>query len=242
MNLNLKRAPAELAPCKTEVWPVIHYVNIATALVNVDIAVKCGCDGVFLIRMDGTSHSTELLGAAKAIRSRFPDIKIGINWLELYPASALELNVKLEVDVTWLDNCGATSEGLDGRGIELQMMHRNTPNHRVFAGVAFKYQKPEPNPPLAARIVLQKNWIPTTSGTTTGSAPDLEKIKSLFEAVGRENLAVASGITPDNISVFLPYVSKFLVATGISRTFYDFDLNLLSALMLEVKKFNEHSP
>ena len=74
-------------------------------------------------------------------------------------------------------------------------------------------------------------FIPTTSGAVTVSAPDVSKIKVMGEFVGRENLAVASGITPENISLFIPFCENFLVSTGISKSFYEFDLQRLKSLV-----------
>jgi hypothetical protein len=36
-------------------------------------------------------------------------------------------------------------------------------------------------------------------------------------------LAVASGITSENIEIFKPHVDVFMVATGISANFHDLD-------------------
>ena len=84
-------------------------------------------------------------------------------------------------------------------------------------GVAFKKQR-EVSPihyKLSAEIATGFMDIVCTSGTKTGSAPDVEKIKQFREGCGREKvLAVASGITPDNITEFIPYLDCVLVATG----------------------------
>lgn len=43
------------------------------------------------------------------------------------------------------------------------------------------------------------------------------------EAVDEHRLAVASGVTPENVQDYLPYVDDFLVATGISKNFHTLD-------------------
>jgi predicted TIM-barrel enzyme len=63
----------------------------------------------------------------------------------------------------------------------------------------------------------------TTSGMATGSAPAVEKIRSMREAIGKHPLAIASGMTPENVSQFMPYADAFLVATGISKSSYELD-------------------
>ena len=81
--------------------------------------------------------------------------------------------------------------------------------------------------------------VVTTSGTQTGYAPDVEKVAVMRRALderalalssgglpGSEEgnaLAIASGVTPVNIEVFLPYVDAYLVATGIEDRFGVFD-------------------
>ncbi len=50
------------------------------------------------------------------------------------------------------------------------------------------------------------------------------------EAIGDHALAVASGITPENVGDFLPYVDAFLVASGIEKRFGYFDAGKLGAL------------
>lgn len=68
---------------------------------------------------------------------------------------------------------------------------------------------------LSASIATSFMDVVCTSGVKTGSAPDLEKIKSIRQGCGRDRvLAIASGITPENVIDFLPYANCLLVATG----------------------------
>lgn len=61
--------------------------------------------------------------------------------------------------------------------------------------------------------------VVTTSGPGTGEPPTVEKLATMRQALGDRALAVASGITPENVEPFLPYVDAFLVATGIEHRF-----------------------
>jgi hypothetical protein len=54
-------------------------------------------------------------------------------------------------------------------------------------------------------------------------------------ALGRSPLAVASGITPDNVCEYLPHADCFLVATGISQSFHDLDPRRVARLVAEVR-------
>jgi predicted TIM-barrel enzyme len=52
--------------------------------------------------------------------------------------------------------------------------------------------------------------------TKTGSAPDIQKLEEIRSNIGYETrLALASGVTEENISLFLPTVDTFLVASSI---------------------------
>lgn len=58
------------------------------------------------------------------------------------------------------------------------------------------------------------------------------------EALGDLPLAIASGITPDNIKRYLPYADCYLVATGISKSFTELDEARLRALVGRVRHFD----
>jgi len=95
------------------------------------------------------------------------------------------------------------------------------PLHATFIliGVAFKKQRivDSSNYKLAASIASHFMDVVCTSGQKTGSAPDINKIRAFREACGDTCLAVASGITPDNISQYSNMVDIILVATGKFR-------------------------
>jgi predicted TIM-barrel enzyme len=60
------------------------------------------------------------------------------------------------------------------------------------------------------------------------------KIQAMKLALGDSPLAIASGITPENIRRYLPHADAFLVATGISRSFTELDPEKLKTLMRHV--------
>jgi predicted TIM-barrel enzyme len=79
--------------------------------------------------------------------------------------------------------------------------------------------------------------VVTTSGPGTGRAAEVTKIQRMREALGDAPLAIASGITPENVDQYLPYADCFLVATGISRSDGEFDSRRVLALVERVKSF-----
>ena len=74
-----------------------------------------------------------------------------------------------------------------------------------------------------------------TSGPGTGHAADVEKVISLraglLGGLGDHAMALASGVTPENVRSYLPYVQAFLVGTGIEKTLGVFDPAKIEALL-----------
>ena len=54
---------------------------------------------------------------------------------------------------------------------------------------------------------------------------------------GDTPLAIASGITPENVEVYLPFADSFLVATGISRSFTELDPSKVRMLVQRVRSY-----
>ena len=104
-----------------------------------------------------------------------------------------------------------------------------------FGGVAFKYQRPVEDLTRAARLAVRYMDVVTTSGPGTGIAAARDKIAEMKEAVGGFPLAIASGITPENVSDYLDVTDCFLVATGISRSFTELDLQKVCMLIEQVR-------
>lgn len=210
-----------------QIYPVIHYKDDETTINEAKIAHNAGADGVFLISHLGSNE--RLIPLAVEIK-KLLGFKVGLNFLgddAIYTAKVVKDN---DLDMVWSDYCGVSSLGLSFEGFELQAWARQNKQIDVFASVAFKYQAEEPNPKLAAQLADSAGFIPTTSGSGTGQAPTVDKISSMYKATGGK-LAVASGMTPDNISEFKPYLSHVLVSTGISKDEYHFDEEKINAFI-----------
>lgn len=212
-----------------KIFPVIHFINRTTALDEAAKASHAGADGIFLISHRG--NDLELLTVACEIRVHFPELSIGVNFLSFDALEAAFRARTSGLPMVWGDNVGVNSKGLSDMGLSVaaQKMAGGS-GFDVFASVAFKYQSHEPNPVLAAENALRSGFIPTTSGSATGRAPELGKIISMSEATGGV-LAVASGMTPDNVGIYAPYLSHILVATGIAIDEHRMDPTKLQTLM-----------
>ncbi len=196
-----------------KIYPVIHYLDRATAFSEVGKAVLCGADGVFLISHHG--NDDELLEVGVAIKAKHHGFPVGINLLSTGAVDAANNATALAFPLLWGDDMGVDSSGLSATGQRIASLRSSNPGFQVFASVAFKYRPHEPDPAKAARNAMEAGFIPTTSGSATGSAPDLAKVELMSKATGGV-LAIASGMTPWNVAAYAPYLSHILVATGIA--------------------------
>lgn len=203
-----------------KVIPVIHFLDRQTAFEQTAIAHAAGAAGVFLISHH--NNDDELTAIAREIKQQYPEFPIGINLLSNTPLHAARSALLNGLDMVWADNMGVSSYGLTDKGEILSQFAKENPQIQLFASVAFKYQPNEPAPCLAAKAALGAGFIPTTSGAGTGSAPEVSKISAMSSAVCGI-LAVASGMTPENVPEFAPHLSHILVATGISLDEYRID-------------------
>ena len=226
-----------------EVWPVIHLLDEATALDNARMALAAGCTGVFVISMEGNDEAIDPV--AHAIRELYPRLRVGVNYLSLPAPEALERSLREGHAATWADVPGVRSDEVSASAYALERLLRlrprarpGEPQHLFFGSVAFKYQAPDPVPGQAAVLATRFGMIPTTSGEATGVAPPARKLSLMRSALDvafssslRSPLALASGVTPDNVSELAPFLTHVLVATGISSDFYTFDEQLIRQLV-----------
>ena len=216
------------------VLPVIHVENLGQALANAEIARRAGCDGVFLI--DHFIASQDLLEIARGVLDKFPGWWVGVNCLGMNPEDVV---AKIDPDISgiWSDNAGIDEYGGTQPAAEkfLQARDARQWNGLYFGGVAFKYQRQVTELERAARIAAQFIDVVTTSGPGTGMSASREKIAAMKRGLGEAPLAIASGITPENVSDYVDLATCFLVATGISRNFTDLDPERVKALVEKVR-------
>lgn len=208
------------------IFPVIHHLDRETTLSEVMVAREYGADGVFLISHGGQDE--ELVNVAWEAQRRTEDFPVGINLLsQPAPVAALKAQ-EARLKMVWADDMGVDSNGLNDVGRAMQDFAARHKHIEFFASVAFKYQRHEKDPVQAALSARNAGFVPTTSGAGTGKAPSIDKIRSMA-TVGR--LAVASGMTPENVGLFAPFLSDILVATGVSRSEHHIDVGRLAAFV-----------
>lgn len=213
---------------------VIHVEDGAQALRNAKIAEQGGADGIFLI-----NHSipySSLIECYHTVREKLPSFWIGLNCLDL-GRSAVSFIPKQTAGL-WVDNAGI-DEGLLPV-VEAQdfasLRKESGWQGLYFGGVAFKYQREVADASKVARFAIPFVDVITTSGTGTGKAAEIEKIRIMKDAIGDHPFAVASGITPENVGEYMPHVDCFLVATGISDSHTELNPSRVRALVKALGK------
>lgn len=205
--------------------PVIHPIDRDAALDNIHIAHEAGCRGVFLI--DQGMPADEVLELVLLGRARFPSLWIGVNLLGELPAGALRRALEAcagRIDGIWSDDAGIDEDApAQPLGAALLEARRALEWHGLyFGGVAFKYQRRVLDEDLARAAVTAERYMDVvcTSGPGTGMAAPVNKVRILREALGPDvAVALASGVTSENVTGYLPWVDACIVGTGIEQRF-----------------------
>lgn len=220
------------------ILPVIHIETELQAIENATITEREGCDGVFLIDMRGYGHQ-RLFEIYDAVHSKLPDFWIGLNCLDLRPAFAFS-QIPKSANGYWADNagiCEGCARHPEAAAIQ-EARSRSEWNGLYFGGVAFKYQSPVRNVAAVARIATEYMDVVTTSGVETGKAADPEKIRRMKEAIGDHPLAIASGISSENVDIYLKSSDCLIVSTSLLiPNSEDFDPAKVGKLVSKVRSF-----
>lgn len=183
---------------KPIISPVIHMLNMNQVRDNINTCLSVGINHVFII--NHVTEVPELINCTLKMREEFPDLWIGMNPLGYYNWQALHLD--LDISALWIDET-ITTEERNFKGL-------------VFGGLAFKYQKQPNDIELACKDAIKFTDVACTSGPGTGKAPSIEKIKTLRYHLGDHPLAIASGVSVDNVHLYAEYVDYLMVASSIT--------------------------
>jgi predicted TIM-barrel enzyme len=216
------------------VLPVIHVKDGAQAMENARVALGEGADGVFLIGHGRGMDCDNLLLIQQQLREAMPAAWIGVNCLDLSPVDVFAHVTNL-VSGVWVDNAEIQESAVvQTEAARIESAKREHGYRGLyFGGVAFKYQRHVADLARGALIAKEYVDVVTTSGIGTGSEPDVAKVETMRAALGDHPPAIASGITPENVRNYLA-ADVFMVATGISRDFYNFDPARVASLVKAV--------
>ena len=214
--------------------PVIDVESESQALRNAVLAREGGCDGVFLINHE--ISAPELLNIHEAVVKQLPDWWVGVNCLDLSPREVFA-ELPQEVTGVWVDDAEIDECAQAQPAARTILAARKASSWKglYFGGVAFKYQRAVEDLATAARVAAKYMDVVTTSGPGTGQAASIEKIRAMKSAMGDSPLAIASGITPENVSQYLGVADCYLVATGISSSWTEFDPHRVRDLVQTVR-------
>ncbi len=211
---------------------VIHVTDEQQARRNAQVAIDTQLDGVFCI---DHGNGCDLGRIRAAILADHPGLWVGLNRLDLTTDDALRQMANDDADGLWVDDGGVDPDVPDGealRAADFDQVRSNVDYRGLyFAGVAFKYQKHAADPAQVARRATEFCDVICTSGPGTGQAADVAKLQAMREAVVDHPLAVASGVTPQNIHEIRSIVDAVLVATGICSSFTELDPELCRLLV-----------
>ena len=229
------------------VLPVIHVLDETQTKRNIQLALNGGCKGVFLINHD--FDVDEFLPIIESARKAFPDIWLAVNFLAVTGKHAFPVLSELEssgtrIDGYWGDDARIDEHAaVDGQmeASEILKTKRDCGwDGMYFGGTAFKKQR-EVSPEdysKSAELATHFMDVVTTSGVATGHAADTGKIETFRKACEEKPIALASGITPENVHLYSDFVDCMMVATGINidGDFYNIDPNRLTKLMSALKE------
>jgi hypothetical protein len=183
---------------KTELIPVIHVLDLEQVMKNIYTCKLYGIKKFFLIGHQ--VEDKEVLEIANFIKQQYPDLWIGINLLGTPLQERIEMDIN-PIDAMWFDET---------------ITERKTHNHLIFGGVDFKYQRKSYDLEIDCKEAMKWCDVICTSGPRTGYPPMLSKIENMRSYIGDFPLAIASGVSVDNISKFVGLVDYLMVASSIT--------------------------
>lgn len=202
---------------------VVHCESVLQAIRNASIAIDNGADGVFLI--NHAVSADELLRCAAAVRVGMPSAWIGLNFLDIEPREALHklASAPFRVDGLWVDSAGVCDDD-DAPAREFAAaLAASSWKGMYFGGVAFKYQRQPHDLVRTAERARSLMDVITTSGPGTGSAVSVEKLDAVFNGAAPACVAVASGVSVDNLHELAGRASAVLLNTSVSKSFTELD-------------------
>ena len=231
------------------ILPVIHVLDDARTAANIDHIIDAGLKGCFLINHDFGIDA--FLPVLEAIRGRYPDFWIGVNFLAVTGLKAFPILAKLSargvsIDAYWADDARIDESAVTQEEADNIAATRTACGWEglYFGGTAFKKQRPVDPKDYARAAGIAGGFmdVVTTSGIATGHSADLGKLAEFRGALPDRPIALASGITPDNATDY-DMVDCFMVATGINfeNDFYNIDPARLSHLLNVCRDMGEKS-
>ncbi len=208
---------------------VIHVVDYQQAKRNCEIALDNGADGIFLA--DGGVSDEVLGGICSRLRDASPiALFIGMH----IPGFEPFVNLKMLSDHAWNPSALWFTTVTDPMRLKHEADASRFPG-LVFGEVNFDPKNPARVLAVESGIMASFVDVVTVAALDASLPPELETIQLARRVLPPGNkLAIASGMTPENVEPFLDYVDYFLVATGVSKSQTELDP---ARVQLMAKKF-----
>ena len=165
------------------ILPVIHVLDDARTVANIDQIIDAGLKGCFLINHDFGIDA--FLPVLEAIRGRYPDFWIGVNFLSVTGLKAFPILADLDargvrIDAYWADDARIDESAVTQEEADNIAATRTACGWEglYFGGTAFKKQRPVDPKDYARAAGIAGGFmdVVTTSGIATGHSADLSLI------------------------------------------------------------------
>jgi hypothetical protein len=198
---------------KNKIYPVIHTIDENQVRLNIETVLACGLNQVMFV-----NHQIDSLELDKIINKmvkEYPKLWIGANFLDLSTTDALAFSTK--VNGLWVDSPFVHPIYAE-ESYDVDLIKHMSSNLELFGSFAFKYQKQPREFDYKNQIEKTEKFCDAivTSGSGTGSAPNLRKIE-LIKSFATKPIGIASGVDKSNIKSFSKFADFFFVATSITH-------------------------
>jgi len=206
-----------------EVYPVVHINEESQAVDQALSALDVQADGVYLIDHKSID-ARPICRVFNNLSRTAPNSFIGINILQILNSiEAFQLIHNMSEsgelnrlpDGLWVDDATDSAFATE----VYRARHKELKSVLYLGGIAFKYTKSYTDNPTVAAEIAKKYGpfmdVVTTTGGGTGRAATIEKVTAMKLAISPQKLALASGVSINNISAFANVADQALVATSV---------------------------
>ena len=232
---------ASISPRKKKIF-VVSYVGqpvpggkaLDGTFADCEASIEGGADAVILINENMPEDKkktqfppmSELEEAVKECRKKFPDLKLGANWLgdekdDLYGyKGGFRLAKENNLCLVWTDVSGIDLIK-EAPALSLHEIAAARPAGVFYcSGIHMKYTHLLDEKKTIEESALQAmGWLDgiIVTGPKTGKASDPEVVKRTRKVIGSYPLGVASGVTAENVGAIKEHVDFYIVHTGIQE-------------------------
>jgi hypothetical protein len=229
---NKKIKAMHIFPKKT-IMPVLSCNNIEHFQQNITLLVMHCYNKIGGIWLSCSNCSVDVIKQTYTwIKNVYPSLWVGINLVGETIIKMLEFIQEFKPDGIWSDRSYITDEEIQNiPKIIIDSFKRSNWNGLYFGGTLFKYVKQDGDVNKILENSIKYMDVLTTSGNGTGIEINKEKIEKIYNQVSEKILvAIASGITSDNILRLSKTCDIFIVGTSITDKNSNIIINKLTEL------------